>query len=114
VLVLCLAALLPLGMFLDGISIILIAAPLLHSILIGYGFDGIWLGVLIVKVAEMALVTPPVGMNAFVYSGVVREAGLDRVFRGIVPFMVADLAVVALLILFPDIVTFLPSASGAK
>ena len=114
VLVACLAVLLPLGMFLDGISMILIAAPLLHPILSGYGFDGIWIGVLIVKVAEMALVTPPVGMNAFVYSGAVREAGLDRVFRGIVPFVVADLVVVGLLIAFPAIVTFLPSMSGAQ
>jgi tripartite ATP-independent transporter DctM subunit len=114
VLVLCLAVLLPMGMFLDGISMILIAAPLLHPILIGYGFDGIWLGILIVKVAEMALITPPVGMNAFVYSGAVREAGLGNVFRGIVPFIVADVVVVALLIAFPAIVTFLPSMSGAQ
>ncbi|MGB7507196.1 MAG: TRAP transporter large permease subunit, partial [Mycobacterium sp.] len=114
VLVLCLIILLPLGMFLDGISMILIAAPLLHPILTGYGFDGIWIGVLIVKVAEMALITPPVGMNAFVYSGAVREAGLGRVFRGVVPFIVADLVVVALLIAFPAIVTFLPSMSAAQ
>lgn len=114
VLVLCLAILLPLGMFLDGISMILIAAPLLHPILVGYGFDGIWIGVLIVKVAEMALITPPVGMNAFVYSGAVREAGLGRVFRGIIPFIVADLVVVGVLIAFPGIVTFLPSMSGAQ
>ena len=114
VLVACLAILLPLGMFLDGISMILIAAPLLHPILTGYGFDGIWIGVLIVKVAEMALITPPVGMNAFVYSGAVREAGLDRIFRGLVPFVLADLVVVALLIAFPGIVSFLPSMSGAQ
>lgn len=114
VLVACLAVLLPLGMFLDGISMILIAAPLLHPILTGYGFDGIWIGVLIVKVAEMALITPPVGMNAFVYSGAVREAGLDRVFRGIVPFVIADLVVVALLIAVPAVVTFLPSVSGTQ
>ncbi len=114
VLVLCLIILLPLGMFLDGISMILIAAPLLHPILVGYGFDGIWIGVLIVKVAEMALITPPVGMNAFVYSGAVREAGLGRVFRGVVPFIMADLVVVALLIVFPAIVTFLPSMSAAQ
>ncbi|PCC52172.1 TRAP transporter large permease [Brevibacterium aurantiacum] len=114
VLVLCLALLLPLGMFLDGISMILIAAPLLHPILTEYGFDGIWLGVLIVKVAEMALITPPVGMNAFVYSGAVRGAGLGTVFRGIVPFIVADVAVVAVLIMAPDIVTFLPELSAAQ
>lgn len=111
-LVICLALLLPLGMFLDGISMILIAAPLLHPILTGYGFDGVWLGVLIVKVAEMALVTPPVGMNAFVYSGAVPEAGLARIFRGLGPFIVADLAVVALLVLMPEIVTFLPELSS--
>ena len=53
-------------------------------------------------------------MNAFVYSGAVREAGLDRVFRGLVPFVLADLVVVALLIAFPGIVSFLPSMSGAQ
>ena len=114
VLVLCLLLLLPLGMFLDGISMILVAAPLLHPILSGYGFEGIWLGVLIVKVAEMALITPPVGMNAFVYSGAVPEAGLGRIFRGIVPFIIADLVVVGLLILVPEIVTFIPELSSAK
>ncbi|SIO85043.1 TRAP transporter large permease [Nocardiopsis sp. JB363] len=114
VLVLCLLLLLPLGMFLDGISMILVAAPLLHPILSGYGFEGLWLGVLIVKVAEMALITPPVGMNAFVYSGAVPEAGLGRIFRGIVPFIIADLVVVAILILVPDIVTFIPELSSAK
>ncbi|ORI26552.1 TRAP transporter large permease [Rhodococcus sp. 1168] len=113
VLVLCLLLLLPLGMFLDGISMVLIAAPLLHPILTGYGFDGIWLGILIVKVAEMALITPPVGMNAFVYSGAVPEAGIGKVFRGIWPFIVADIAVVALLIAAPSIVTFLPGLSSA-
>ena len=114
VLVLCLLVLLPLGMFLDGISMILIAAPLLHPILTAYGFDGIWIALLVVKVAEMALITPPVGMNAFVYSGAVPEAGLGRVFRGIGPFIVADLVVVALLIAFPSIVTFLPAMSAAQ
>ncbi|MDA2810045.1 TRAP transporter large permease subunit [Nocardiopsis sp. RSe5-2] len=114
VLVLCLLLLLPLGMFLDGISMILVAAPLLHPILVGYGFDGIWLGVLIVKVAEMALITPPVGMNAFVYSGSVPEAGLGRVFRGILPFIAADAVVVAALIAFPDIVTLVPDLSNAR
>lgn len=114
VLVLCLLLLLPLGMFLDGISMILIAAPLLHPILTEYGFDGIWIGVLVVKVAEMALITPPVGMNAFVYSGAVPRAGLGRVFRGIVPFIVADLVVVAVLIAVPEIVTWLPYLSSAQ
>ncbi|AJI78552.1 TRAP transporter large permease [Corynebacterium singulare] len=112
VLVLCLLLLIPLGMFLDGISMVLIAAPLLHPILTGYGFEGVWLGILIVKVAEMALITPPVGMNAFVYSGAVPEAGLVTVFKGIVPFILADIAVVAILIVFPELVSFLPNLTG--
>lgn len=112
VLVLCLLMIIPLGMFLDGTSMILIAAPLLHPILTGYGFDAIWIGILIVKVAEMALITPPVGMNAFVYVGTVPQARLGETFRGIFPFIIADIVVVAILILVPDIVTFIPDLSG--
>lgn len=114
VLILCLLLLLPLGMFLDGISMILISAPLLYPILTSYDFDGIWIAILVVKVAEMALITPPVGMNAFVFSGAVPEAGLGTVFRGIVPFLLADVVVVAILILVPDIVTFIPEMSSAQ
>ncbi|TDS87783.1 TRAP transporter large permease [Nesterenkonia aurantiaca] len=114
VLICCLLLLLPLGMFLDGVSMILIAAPLLHPILSAYGFEEIWIGILVVKVAEMALITPPVGMNAFVYSGSVPEAGLGRIFRGIAPFIIADVVVVAVLIMVPEIVTFLPEYSAAK
>ncbi|MGJ9406356.1 TRAP transporter large permease [Nesterenkonia aurantiaca] len=114
VLICCLLLLLPLGMFLDGVSMILIAAPLLHPILSAYGFEEIWVGILVVKVAEMALITPPVGMNAFVYSGSVPEAGLGRIFRGILPFILADVVVVAVLIMVPEIVTFLPELSAAR
>ncbi|MFI0472532.1 TRAP transporter large permease [Halomonas sp. HMF6819] len=114
VLIICLLLLLPLGMFLDGISMILIAGPILHPILTSYGFDGIWLGVIIVKVAEMALVTPPVGMNVFVYSGTVKEIPISDAFKGVFPFIIADFVVVALLILVPGIVTLLPSLSGAS
>lgn len=109
----CLLVLIPLGMFLDGISIVLIAAPLLHPLLLEYGFDGVWLGILIVKVAEMALITPPVGMNVFVYSGTVKEASIVTSFRGVVPFIVSDLIVIVTLILFPSIVTLIPNMSLA-
>lgn len=114
VLMICLLLLLPLGMFLDGISIILISVPLLHPILTEYGFDGIWIGILIVKVAELALITPPVGLNAFVYGGVIQEVDVFTIFRGIIPFIAADLAVIIMLIMVPEIVTFLPELSFAK
>lgn len=114
VLILCLLLLLPLGMFLDGISMILVAGPMLHQILTSYGFDGIWIAILIVKVAEMALITPPVGMNVFVYSGAVKGVNIGTAFRGVLPFILADFVVVAIIIAVPDIVTFLPDISGAK
>lgn len=114
ILILCLIILLPLGMFLDGISMILVAAPMLHQILTGYGFDGIWLAIVIVKVAEMALITPPVGMNAFVYSGAVKDSNIGTAFRGVMPFIAADCIVVMILIAIPEIVTFLPDISGSK
>lgn len=112
VLLLALVMLVPLGMFLDGISIILIATPVLHPLLSGLGFDGIWVGILIVKVAEMALITPPVGLNAFVYKGAIAEVSLADVFRGLVPFLIADVVTVAVLFMFPALVTWLPTSAG--
>lgn len=112
VLLLALLMLIPLGMFLDGISIILIATPVLHPLLTGLGYDGIWIGVLVVKVAEMALITPPVGLNAFVYKGVIKDVALSDVFKGLVPFLIADVVTVALLFTFPALVTWLPTSAG--
>lgn len=101
VLLLALVMLIPLGMFLDGISIILIATPVLHPLLTDLGYDGIWIGILVVKVAEMAMITPPVGLNAFVYKGAVNDVELSDVFKGLVPFLIADVVTVALLFTFP-------------
>lgn len=112
VLILALLILIPLGMFLDGISIILIATPVLHPLLSSFGYDGIWIAILVVKVAEMALITPPVGLNAFVYQGVVKDVSLSEVFRGIIPFLIADIITITLLIVFPFIITWLPKTAG--
>lgn len=112
VLLLALLMLVLLGMFLDGISIILLATPVLHPLLTGLGYDGIWIGVLVVKVAEMALITPPVGLNAFVYKGAVKDISLADVFKGLSPFLLADVVTVALLFTFPALVTWLPTTAG--
>lgn len=113
--VLCMvAALIPLGMFLDSISIVVITVPLLYEPITRLGYDGLWLGVIVVKLVEIGLLTPPVGLNAFVAAGAVPGLSLPGVFRGLVPFVITDLVVVALLFAFPGIVTWLPLLSQAQ
>ncbi|HHW83489.1 MAG TPA: TRAP transporter large permease [Actinomycetales bacterium] len=106
-LIILLATLLPLGMMLETISILVITVPLIYPVAIEFGFSGIWLGVIFVKLIEIGMVTPPVGINCFVVAG---TAGVkvDRVFAGVLPFVIVDLAVIAILFAFPDIVLWLP------
>lgn len=105
---LLLLLMIPLGMFLDGISIMLITMPLAFPVIQELGFDGLWFGILVVKMIEIGLITPPIGINAYVVAGVVRDVKAEQVFRGLAPFMMLDLVVVAILFLIPDLVTFLP------
>lgn len=104
---LLLACLIPLGMVLESLSILVITVPILFPIAIELGFDGIWLGILIVKLIEIGMVTPPVGINVFVVAG---TSGVpsETVFRGVTPLFFVDLAVVTLLFLVPQISLFLP------
>jgi len=97
----------PLGMFMDVISMTLLTIPIVAPVISGLGFDLIWFGVLVVIMSEMALITPPVGMNCFVVQGVTKVP-LQDVFRGIVPFVVMMLICLAILIAFPQISLFLP------
>jgi len=97
----------PLGMFLDSMSILVIVVPLTYPVVTGLGLDGVWYGILLVKMIEVSLITPPVGMNAFVISSA-SGVKLEAVFRGSVPFIVCELILVALMVLFPQIVVFLP------
>ena len=96
-------------MFLDSISIIVITVPLMYEPLMALGVDGIWLGILVVKLVEIGLITPPVGLNAFVLSGTVPNLPVHVVFKGLLPFVLVEIALAALFIAFPSIVTFLPS-----
>lgn len=107
VLALLLLTLIPLGMFLESTSMLIITVPLIYPIAMEFGFDGIWLGILIVKLIEMGMVTPPVGIIGFVVSGA-SGAKSETVFRGIIPFTVIDLAVIALIFMVPEIVLFVP------
>ncbi|RNL85313.1 TRAP transporter large permease [Halostreptopolyspora alba] len=103
--------LLPLGMALESISILVISVPLLYPVAMSLGFDGVWLGILIVKLIEIGMVTPPVGINCFVVSGT-SGVKAERIFRGVAPFVCIELIVVILLFAFPEIVLWLPSLIG--
>ena len=101
--------LIPLGMFLDGMSIILLTVPIVAPVVASLGFDGIWFGILFMKMMEIGLITPPVGMNCFIAAGVVPNVQVEDVFRRILPFVFLDLGLTALLFLVPGLVTWLPN-----
>lgn len=102
-----LVILVPLGMFLETLSILVIVVPLVHPVVTELGYDGIWFGVLFVMMLEIGLVTPPVGMNTFVVS-MTSGLKLESVFRGVTPFVFVSFAVVALVFVFPSLATWLP------
>jgi TRAP-type C4-dicarboxylate transport system permease large subunit len=103
-----------LGMFLDGIGMLMLTLPVVYPAIIKLGYDPIWFGIIIVKLVEICLVTPPVGLNCYVVNGVRPDIPLQDVFRGVWPFVAADLAVIALFYVFPEIVLFLPNAMFGK
>lgn len=113
VVALFLLMLLPLGCLLDGLSLLLIVTPLAYPVVTSLGFDGIWLGILLVKLIEIGLITPPVGLNVFVVSGLFKDLPVERVFARVTPFVVSDLILVAILFSFPTITTWLPNLSQA-
>ncbi len=103
-----------LGMFMDGIGMLLLTLPVIFPLMVKLGFDPIWFGIIVVKMVEIGLLTPPVGLNCYVVAGVRPDIPLQQIFRGIWPFVIADLLCVALFVAFPQIVTFLPDLVMAK
>lgn len=118
-----------LGMFMDAIGMLLLTLPVVYPAVMAlnggpfvsaeeatFGMSGpmcaIWFGILVVKMAEFCLITPPIGLNCFVVAGVRPELSVQDVFRGVTPFFVADAVTIALLVAFPGIVLWLPSLAG--
>lgn len=97
-----------LGMFFDGLAMLVVTMPVVYPIVTGLGFDPIWFGVVVVVVIEMGLITPPVGINVFVVKGVAKDVPMATIFRGVLPFWFAMAACLGLLILFPQLALFLP------
>jgi len=101
-----------LGCFIDALSMVLLTIPIFFPVATSLGFDPIWFGIIIVLVAEMAMITPPVGMNVYVIAGITRDVPMQTIFKGILPFLFIEAGFVVLLIALPQIVLFLPSISG--
>ncbi len=98
-----------LGTAMEELSMVLLTIPVFLPVILQLGFDPIWFGILIVCVVEIGLISPPVGMNLFVLKTLIPGVSQGTVFRGVLPFMLADVIRMALLIAFPAISLYLPS-----
>lgn len=98
-----------LGMFMDPLGAMLITIPIFVPIVNNLGMDNVWFGVFLVKLLEIGMITPPFGLNVFIIKGVVGNlATLSGIFRGIMPFLISEILVVAVIVIWPDLVMMLP------
>ena len=111
-LVLVALLLLILGSVLDGLALMLLTTPILLPIVEATGLSAIWFGIFITRAMEIGFVHPPLGMNLYIIQGVAKDVSIDRIFRGVLPFLASDFVHLILLILFPAIVLWLPAVLG--
>lgn len=97
-----------LGCFMDALPMIMLTVPIFFPIITSLGFDPIWFGVMIIIVMMMGFITPPVGMNCYVLSGIIRDVPLGTIFAGAVPYLVALLIGAVIITIFPDIALWIP------
>ena len=109
ILILIIVIYLFLGAIMDELGMLFITLPIFFPVILKLGFDPIWFGIMVVLVVQCGLMNPPVGMNVFVIKGVAPDVPLYTIYWGIVPFVIADLFLIALLIFYPEIATFLPA-----
>ena len=101
-----------LGCAMEALSMILLTVPIFYPVIVSLGFDPIWFGVLIVCVVEIGLITPPVGMNVFVLRSVLPDVPSGTMWRGVAPFVGADVVRIGVLIAFPALTLWLPRTLG--
>lgn len=101
------------GCFMDALAFVTLTVPIFFPVVMQLGYDPIWFGIIIVMVTEMGVITPPVGINVYVVFGVAKrvigEVPLEAIFKGIFPFLIAVIAGVIILMIFPEIILFLPN-----
>lgn len=108
ILILILAMYFILGMFLESIAIMVLTLPIIYPILTQLGFDGIWFGVILVLIINIGVLTPPLGLNVYIVSGIIKHVPIQNIFRAVIPSIVTMLICIVLLTVFPDLVTVLP------
>ena len=99
-----------LGFFIETLSLMVVTIPIIVPLVVELGFDPIWFGIMMIVLVEMALITPPVGLNLYVVQGARKNGAMNEVMVGAIPYVLAMLAMVVALILFPEIALFLPQA----
>jgi len=100
--------LLVIGMFLDVVSVIVISTPILLPVVVALGFNPIWFGIIMIITCEMAVITPPVGLNLYVIKGIAPQVPLNDIILGALPFVLVELIAIVILAVFPEIVLWLP------
>ena len=98
-----------LGMVFESIGILLLIIPVFVPSLLAVGVDMVWFGIVVIIVVELGLITPPIGINVFTVKTMVPDVPLGKIFRGVVPFVCADLVALVIIVLIPGIATLLPS-----
>lgn len=102
------------GFFLDAMALIMLTIPIIYPVVLHLNYDPVWFGVVIVLLSQIAVVTPPVGVNVYVIKGIAPEVPIEKIFRGTFPFLVAMVVLLVILLLFPESVLWLPNWMGAK
>ena len=109
VVVICVAIYIVLGCILESISMMLLTVPVFYPVMQTLGLDLVWFGIVVVVVIEISLITPPIGLNVFVLNAMLPDVKLTEIFRGVMPFVGADLVRITLIVFFPWLSLFLPS-----
>jgi len=109
VLIIIIFTYLVLGCVMDTLAMILLTLPIFLPVITTLGFDTVWFGIMVIMVAEMGLITPPVGMNVYVIAAIAKDIPIETIFKGIMPFLVSVLVCTAILIIFPQTALFLPN-----
>ncbi len=108
VVIICIAIYIVLGCILESISMMLLTVPVFYPVMQALGLDLIWFGIVVVVVIEISLITPPIGLNVFVLKSMLPDIELTKIFRGVLPFIVADIVRVSLIVAIPALSLFLP------
>jgi tripartite ATP-independent transporter DctM subunit len=99
-----------LGCFLDSLAMMIATTPIVYPVVVALGFDPLWFGIFLVVMCEIALITPPVGMNLYVVQAVRGRGSITEVVRGVLPFLGCIFLLVAIMTAFPEIITWLPKS----